>query len=618
MNISRRSKLDEIIIYTKEDFLEGTKPFEEVYKKIDNKFELNRTIEKMSDMAKMVGVRNFKKLFAEYCKMQKQIGSQDYTENASDFDGQELELNTGTWAADEYGITKDGMFGEVVACVHPIMPVQRLVNIDSGIEKLKIAFRKGRFWRSQICDRKTLASASQIVGLADYGVAVTSENAKHLVQYIHDVENLNYEKIPEFSSVGRLGWIGDRGFSPYVNDLIFDGDLSFKHFFEAVIEKGSFEKWLELAREIRKGSIYARLLLAASFASVLVEPCGCLPFFVHLWGGTETGKTVGLMLAASVWANPEMGKYIHTFNSTAVAQELSAGFVNSLPLIMDELQIIKDRKDFDNMIYQLSEGVGRNRGQKTGGLQKTVTWNNCILTTGEQPISGGTSGSGAVNRIIEINCEEIKLFSDPVRVADTVKKNYGHAGKLWIKELEKAEVMQEVKDLQKTLYKQLSAGDTTEKQALSASLVLTADTMTTLLFFKDDRYLKPEDIAPFLSTKAEVSQNGRAYEWICEWVAQYRNRFLEAKDGPNIDRWGRFDGEYVCIIRNIFDKACQENGFNAKSFLTWLKSNGLIETAGKRFTKPKRVGGMVCNCVVLKTAGEEIESSDIELKDLDF
>ena len=32
---------------------------------------------------------------------------------------------------------------------------------------------------------------------------------------------------------------------------------------------------------------------------------------------------------------------------------------NSLPLIIDELQLIKDnRKDFDRMIYQLSEGVG--------------------------------------------------------------------------------------------------------------------------------------------------------------------------------------------------------------------------------------------------------------------
>ena len=78
------------------------------------------------------------------------------------------------------------------------------------------------------------------------------------------------------------------------------------------------------------------------------------------------------MLAASVWANPAIGEYIHTFDSTDVGQEVSAGFVNSMPLILDELQIQKDRKDFDKIVYRLCEGVGRVRGARTGGLQKTI------------------------------------------------------------------------------------------------------------------------------------------------------------------------------------------------------------------------------------------------------
>ena len=40
-------------------------------------------------------------------------------------------------------------------------------------------------------------------------------------------------------------------------------------------------------------SLTARILLAASFASPLLEPLNCLPFFVHLWGvDSGTGKTV--------------------------------------------------------------------------------------------------------------------------------------------------------------------------------------------------------------------------------------------------------------------------------------------------------------------------------------
>lgn len=594
------------IVYTKEAFYDSTAPFEYVYQFKDDEFTHKREIEKMSERAKLVGVRNFKTLYKDYCSSIAKTKGESISERTTNFDQQPLELNSGQWTADDYGIRKKNRYdGEDVACVHPIEPVKRLVNIDTGIEKLELAYRKGKAWRKTICDKRQLASASSIVGLADYGIAVTSENAKFLVTYLHDLENLNYDIIPENSSVSRLGWVDGEGFSPYVEDLIFDGDLSFKHYFESVKEKGSYDKWIQEVKEIRKGSIVARIMLAASFASVLVEPCGGLPFFVHLWGGTETGKTVGLMLAASVWANPEMGKYIHTFNSTAVAQELSAGFVNSLPLILDELQIVKDKKDFDNMIYQLSEGVGRVRGQKTGGIQKTVTWNNCILTTGEQPISNHASGGGAVNRIIEINCEDTRLFDDPVRVVDILKKNYGFAGRKFVEKLQEKDGLETACMLQKGIYKDIVKGDTTEKQALAASLILTADTLINLWIFEDKQELFYKDIIAFLSTRAEVSTNERAYSWINEWIAQNRSKFSESTMAT--DTWGKFELGIVYIIRSVFDKACLDNGFNGASFLSWMKRKDYIDTPYKGNTIRKRINGVLCHCVALRLAPEGFE-----------
>lgn len=585
------------IVYTKEAFLNSTAPFEYVYSYKDDEFTLEREIEKMAEQARLVGVRNFKKLFKDYRKSVEKSKGESYSEKTTNFDQQPLELNSGAWTADDYGIRRKNRFdGEDVACVHPIEPVRRLVNIDTGIEKLELAYRKGKSWRKVICDKRQLASASSIVGLADYGIAVTSENAKYLVTYLHDLENMNYEVIPENNSVSRLGWIDGEGFSPYVEDLVFDGDLSFKHFFESVSEKGKYEKWLAAVKDIRQGDVPARILLAASFASVLVEPCGGLPFFVHLWGGTEVGKSLGLMLAASVWANPEIGRYIHTFNSTSVGQELSAGFVNSMPLILDELQIIKDKKDFDNMIYQLSEGVGRVRGQKTGGIQRVTTWSNCILTTGEQPISNHASGGGAVNRIIEINCEDARLFNDPTKLADTLKKNYGFAGKRFVEKLQGKDGMDTAKMLQKQFFKDIVSGDTTEKQALAASLILAADTLINVWIFKDGKELRYCDIMPYLSTKSEVSANERAYAWLCEWLAQNKSKFDDSSFAT--DTWGRFELGNACIIRSVFDKACQENGYNPASFLSWLKRNGHIETSGKGYTKSKRINGVPCNCVV--------------------
>lgn len=600
---------ENVTVYTKEDFIDGTAPFEEVYAKRDNPFELERAKNKMSEVALAVGIKNFKKLFEGYCKTMKKVRDPDYVDNASDFEGQELELNTGPWIADDAGITMDTYNGEVVACVHPILPIKRLVNIDTGIEKLELAFRKGKQWRKMIFDRRQIASASSIVGLSDYGVAVTSENAKYLVQYLHDVENLNYDKIPESSSVSRLGWIGEEGFAPYVENLVFDGDIAFKHFFESVGTRGSFEKWKEAVKTIRaEGNVPAKILVAASFASVLVGPCNCLPFFVHLWGGTESGKTVGLMLAASVWANPEMGKYIHTFNSTAVAQELSASFVNSLPLILDELQIVKDKKDFDQIIYQLSEGVGRNRGQKSGGLQRTGTWNNCIITTGEQPISNSHSGGGAINRIIEISCEDTKIFKDPAGLVEVIRKNYGYAGKFFVDALMEEGRMDLAKATQKGLYKELTETEITEKQALAASLILTADALIDDLIFQDGNGLAVKEVAQFLSTHEEVSVNLKAYEWLMEWLAQNSARFDEEQEKmPDI--WGKISYGSAAIIRSVFNKACTENGFNPTAFLAWLKRNDKLELQknGKGYTKSVKINKIACHCVVIKQIEGQIE-----------
>ena len=93
-------------------------------------------------------------------------------------------------------------------------------------------------------------------------------------------------------------------------------------------------------------------------------------------------------------------------------------------MCVDELQIQSSAgvKDFDKIIYQLTEGVGRTRGAKTGGLQKINSWRNCIITNGEQPISNANSGGGAVNRIIEFECSE-KVYSDLVWICSVINEN---------------------------------------------------------------------------------------------------------------------------------------------------------------------------------------------------
>lgn len=609
--------MGDVPVYTRDDYLTTTKPFEYLYAHKDNKFELKQLLGVMSAQAQTVGIRNLAALFKAY--METVSGTSAPGFNRTDFTGQELELDCGSWSASDTGIYGTDKLGfEVVACYHPIMPVQRLVNVDTKVHKVMLAYRLGRRWENVIEDKNVISDSRSIIGLSKYGIMVNSETSKALVRYLADVEQLNYDTIPEVSSVGRLGWIDGYGFSPYEEDLVFDGEETFRTRFESIQEKGSRQAWLDCVRSVRAGktpgNVVARIVLAASFASVLVKPCSCLPFFVHLWGGSETGKSLSLVLAASVWANPEIGVYIQTFNATEVGKELGAAFCNSLPLVIDELQLVKDnRKDFDKMIYQLSEGVGRARGQKQGGLQKTPTWRNCIITTGEFPIISSNSGEGAVNRTIEVDCHDTKLFDDPKKTATSLYANYGFAGPEFVKHLMEDGVQERVQKLQEAMQDTLKTNDTMDKQTASAALILAADRLAEEWIFQDGIFLQPEDISKYLVSKEAVNQNARALQYLYDFININQSRFTPEADAHQGEIWGELDGEYACIIRSKFDQILSDEGYNASAFLGWAKNRGYIYCSKKgEPTKPKRINGRVSRCVWLKISDFDDELDDID------
>ena len=596
--------MEELPVYTRDDYLTTTKPFEYLYAHKENKFEMRQLMGRMSIQAQAVGVRNLTTLFKDY--METVSGTITPGFNRTDFTGQEMELDCGGWTASDTGIYgTDKMGFEVVACYHPIMPVQRLVNVDTREHKVMLAYRLSRRWDTVIVDRNVISDSRSIIGLSRYGIMVNSETGKALVRYLADVEQLNYDLIPEVPSVGRLGWIEGYGFSPYEEELVFDGEETYRTRFESIQEHGSREAWLDCVRAVRSGktpgNVVARIVLAASFASVLVGPCHCLPFFVHLWGGSETGKSLSLVLAASVWANPEIGVYIQTFNATEVGKELGAAFCNSLPLIIDELQLVKDnRKDFDRMIYQLSEGVGRARGRKQGGLQKTPTWRNCVITTGEFPIISANSGEGAVNRTIEVDCHDTKLFDEPKKTATSLYANYGFAGREFVEHMMEDGVLERVQKLQEGLQEALKTGDTMDKQTASAALILAADRLAEEWIFQDSVLLQPDDIRPYLVSKETVNQNARALQYLYDFININQGRFSMDADKQG-EVWGDLDDDYAYIIRSKFDQILSDEGYNASAFLGWAKNNNLI-LPGKdgKMTRTKRINGRVSRCIWLK------------------
>lgn len=598
---------DQIIMpeFTAEQYLTTSEPYAWLAQFKDDKFALQQHIQRMKIQAGAVGVRTFMALWNAYLESTAQKQGQRL-DNATRFDGQPVELFSGQYICDDFGVRTMDRFGyEIMICVHPIMPVRRLINIDEGDERLEIAYRKGRSWRTIITEKSVIASSNKILELASQGVVVSSENAKLLSSYLLTMEQLNYDTISEEHSVGRLGWVHSYGFSPYVDNLIFDGEANFRHTFNSVRSAGDRDKWIEAMKKVRAEKSIGRIFLAASFASALIEPCGLLPFFVHAYGGQGTGKTVSLMIAASVWASPRLGDYVMSFNSTDVGQEMIAAFLNSLPMCMDELQIQASSgiKDYDRILYKLTEGQGRVRGTKTGGIRRIVTWRNCILTTGEYPIINANSMSGASVRAVEIECVD-KVYSDLVGLCATINENYGFAGREFVEYIRDPANMAIINDLRLTLYHELISAGGEEKQSASLSAILIADFVASTLFFQDGMQLTVEDMIQIMTKKSEVSANIRALSWIMDMIAMNANHFQPSGEYGDYraEVWGKSEAGNVYIIKSVFDREMQNAGYNSKSFLSWAKRQGLLLTDSEksRSTKKCLIAGNVVNTVCIQ------------------
>ena len=261
-------------------------------------------------------------------KRKKQNNKTNFTNPPTD------NLNCGSWIATDSKILKTRYNSvtmqeiEDVATITPLLVEALIRNIDEETEKIKLVFFKNNEWSNITVPRSTVANKTRILELSDFGIEVNTGNSALLVEYIADLVALN--DIPYLQGSERCGWHEDE-FIPYTEGIMFDGDINFRNTFNSIKEVGDYDLWLEEVLRARKYSKILQIAMAVSFASVINKKVGSLPFIMHLWGGTGSGKTVALMVAMSIWGDPDFGKLTRSLNSTHVAMTRYATFLRDLP-----------------------------------------------------------------------------------------------------------------------------------------------------------------------------------------------------------------------------------------------------------------------------------------------
>lgn len=585
-------------------------PDEVFYKifEIEDIVERTRYIEGMKTRARQLKrISEFnstlKAFFQDYAQKMKETG------NKTAFTGQPVELECGQWRANDLGVTMQrfdnkGMPVIINACTHPILPMEILKNVDTGDERIRLAYFKYGTWNQVTVGRDVCADNNSIVKvLSKIGIEVTTENAKSLVKYISDCVGYNPAKLSPKRSINRLGWAGNE-FMPYAQDIVYDGDERFNAVFKNIRQEGSFDAWKDHCSVLRKNKI-VRMAFAASAASPLLSLVNALPFVFHIWSGDSgTCKTVAVMAAMSIWGDPKMGGLLKTMDNTQYFYMESAAFLRSIPFAGDELQTVKDRwtTNYDKLIYRLTEGIMRGQGKASGGVKETMTWCNSFLFTGEEPITKQNSRAGSKNRVIEIEIES-KLLEDGNYSVSVLEENHGFAGKMLVDYLRGTET-RKLKEEYKRLFDSMCKLDTTEKQAMAMSCILVADRILTELIFTDEIPLTIADVKEYLRSANEVDVAERSYQAVLNWIAKNPVRFQNPNGTDSLNKgevWGRIDEDeehpekppVAVINKDVLCEFLEKTGFDyAAVSKKWAEKNRLVKNTQGKFVHQTKVNGI--------------------------
>lgn len=528
------------------------------------------------------------------------------------------------WTYSDEGITMidEKQYAPIMVCRTPIIITQRLRSMETGEEKIEVAFKRDGHWNRAVYPRSTIFTAKGITLLADLGCTVTSENAKQVVRFLSALEAENIDVIKKSDATATFGWQGSKRFLPgHGGDLVLDIEPSMRGWAAAYCQSGTFDGWRRLVAPHRVRDKF-RFILAASFAAPLLRILKQRIFFVYNWGGSKGGKTAALKAALSVWGDPD--RLMVNFNATQVALERMAGFYNDLPMGIDERQLAgQNQESLEKIVYMLASGTGRARGSKNGGLQTMHTWRTVVLATGEEPLSTSTSQTGVSTRVLELYGGPFTSEKDASLMHQQTGLHHGHAGIEFIRRLLALEE-RDIIDNYEIMLEEVSrfAQGSSVAHVAGISAVALADALIEEWIFSDgaaddaadasgELVIHPATWQQSIKMAKSIMQeqmsagvidvNESATQYIVDWIMSNRLQFGEKVMGTCLGTINGDEGK-AYIFPSIFNQVLEKAGYSPRKTLRYLAEQGLVTekpktNGGKQYSILKRFDGRVCRFI---------------------
>ena len=299
---------------------------------------------------------------------------------------------------------------------------------------IELLFRQGTDWYS------ALASGGR------FGNPVAR---KKLVDFLATVRPAR-----RIRCVPRTGW--DR--TAYILPDAIYGDTSGEsvvlqsaHHGDLYRTAGTLDRWKEIAA-LSIGNSRLSFALCVSFAGPLLRMAGMEGGGFSFEGGSSSGKTTALQIAASVWGGPE---HVRSWRATDNGLENIAVLHNDNMLVLDEVGQVNG-KVLAECAYMLANGQGKGRSSREGNLRKSHSWRLLFLSSGELGLADKLAENGLKSR----GGQEVRFVGLPVdtsmltelhgfphagavvnRLKELTAIHYGHAGRAFLHKLTEPDTM---------------------------------------------------------------------------------------------------------------------------------------------------------------------------------
>ena len=242
--------------------------------------------------------------------------------------------------------------------------------------------------------------------LADRGLSVAVSNAARNL-FAAYLQNAPTEKLA--LCLERTGWAGGlyilphRVFGEGEELAVYQGPSQHGHPYR---EAGSVAQWRDNVAALAVGNSRLVFAISAAFAGPLLELAGLEGGGYHFRGGSSSGKSTAVEVAASVWGKPS--QYRRQWRNTTNGLEALAVLHNDGFLALDEIRQA-DPRALPDMVMMLGNGQGKSRMDKHLTARPVALWRLVFLSSGEESLEALTNSAGKTTKA----GDEIRLADIP-------------------------------------------------------------------------------------------------------------------------------------------------------------------------------------------------------------